>query len=462
MVQLIFGVDIMPRKSFILVILSLLLISAVLPAAAQDAVIRQWASFATASSEYTDDAWNAMQATGAPDSRSCVDAATAWASLTISEPDETLTVFFDTAVFPTQINIHQNYNPGAITGVELIAFGDGDPLPVNNTADPGTPCPGVLTIDIDWDDPVAIEGVVIHLDQTLVGDWNEIDAVELVGIDAGIDGPTVSSGQNTATGYEIVGSSGMSVTCEDGRRFDNGIEVRVIQMRSGFNYTATALGLDGFDPILAVLDANGNGLCTDDDSTAANYSAWLPTTGEVAPSNVNSQITFANTSRNAFADISLVVGGFNNAMGEFVLILEGMALTSADGAGDPFAMQITPGMIASGVTPSVYMISVTSRFDPLIVLIDSDYNFIQDDNKNFFACDDAGDSGSCWGESFSMRGSYVSRTFGRQLPGGQLDAMLQLPVVPGNEWSFYNFLMRSAEMRTFGDYMVVFHLGIGA
>jgi hypothetical protein len=39
--------------------------------------------------------------------------------------------------------------------------------------------------------------------------------------------------------------------------------------------------------------------------------------------------------------------------------------------------------------------------------------------------------------------------------------MLQLPVVPGNEWSFYNFLMRSAEMRTFGDYMVVFHLGIG-
>jgi hypothetical protein len=78
-------------------------------------------------------------------------------------------------------------------------------------------------------------------------------------------------------------SAGMSVTCDNGASFDNGVEVIVNQMRSGFTYTATAIGLNGFDPVLAVLDANtGQGLCSDDESSASRYSANLPTTGLVS------------------------------------------------------------------------------------------------------------------------------------------------------------------------------------
>src|SRR5215212_967340 len=109
-----------------------------------------------------------------------------------------------------------------------------------------------------------------------------------------------------------VGAQDYSVTCNNGGSFDNGVEVQVVQMRTGFDYRATAIGLNGFDPVLAVLDASGEGLCDDDNPDASGYSANLPSTGAVPASNLSSQVTFSNNSGNAFEDISLVVGGYGN------------------------------------------------------------------------------------------------------------------------------------------------------
>jgi hypothetical protein len=292
-----------------------------------------------------------------------------------------------------------------------------------------------------------------------MGNWNEIDAVELVGNWPGGEDLAVVDSNNQQT---VSGPSGESVTCDNGASFDNGVEVRVIQMRAGYTYTATAIGLNGFDPVLAVLNSAGHGLCSDDDGYAAEYTAYLPTSGEAPASSSSAQVFFANNSNNAFENVSLVVGGLNNSIGEFILILEGMVLTTADGAGDAFSMQITPGMIASSVSPSVYMISVTSGLDPLIAMIDADYNFIKEDGSkgNYLACDNAGYS-TCWGESYDLSNYYVSRSGGRGVPGGSYDAMLSLSPQAGNEWNFYNFLMRSSEMQSFGDYVVAFHVGIG-
>ena len=75
--------------------------------------------------------------------------------------------------------------------------------------------------------------------------------------------------------------AGMSVTCDDGTSFSNGVEVIAHQMRVGYTYTATAIGLNGFDPVLAVLDAQtGQGLCNDDSDSAASYAVDLPSTGQ--------------------------------------------------------------------------------------------------------------------------------------------------------------------------------------
>ncbi len=461
-----------------------------IPTTAQNE-LRQWATSAEATSEFTSTDWSADRATGPPNAMSvCADSVDAWASLEVTD-SETLTLFYDTPVQPTQINIHQNFNPGAITSVELIPAEGDFTVPVANSAGTATECPGIFSLDIEIN--LEVIGVVINLDQTIVGDWNEIDAVELVGLTdeevpagPGSSSPGAGSGGNrpgnnsgdsepeptavppaddTDDEEEAYvapdGPSGIDITCPSGLEITNGVEVAVIQMRSGFTYTATALGIDGFDPVIAILDESGRAaLCNDDASSARNYSADLPTTGAIAPSSTTAQQTFNNNQSN-LSNVSVVVGGYQGAEGEFLIVLEGMAYTQFDNAGDPFAMQITPGMIASGVDPTVYMISVTNRFDPYISMITADYDKLFDDSGNqIWYCDDAGTT-LCYGDSITMTGSYVSRTADRFLGGFGLDAMLTLPIGPGDEFAYLNFLMHSSGNQTYGDYLVAFHMGIG-
>jgi hypothetical protein len=148
---------------------------------AQSGIIAQWASGAEATSQYGEVDWGAMQATGEPNSLVCADATTAWASASATEQAE-LTVTFDRPVIPALIHIYQSYYPGSITQVSVIDAETGDILPIDDSADDtkNEPCPRVFTVAPLAED--AISGVVISLDQSIGGSWNEIDAVELVGI----------------------------------------------------------------------------------------------------------------------------------------------------------------------------------------------------------------------------------------------------------------------------------------
>jgi len=142
-------------------------------------VIRQWAIFATASSEYGNPDFSAFQATGAPEATECVDDPNSWASSQIDGVDW-LELLYETPVYPDQINIYQNNLPDQVVKVEVI-----DPDLNYHTIYTGEPfiaeCPYTLTIDItDIDFPVA--GVKLTVDQSQLGaSWDEIDAVELVG-----------------------------------------------------------------------------------------------------------------------------------------------------------------------------------------------------------------------------------------------------------------------------------------
>lgn len=154
-----------------------------IPVHAQDAtaeVIRQWATSASASSEYGRSGYSAAQALGEPDTPVCADSSSAWASKT-ADGVETLTVGFAQPVAPTEINIYQSFNPGAIIGIQLIPAGGDGIITVIEAHDPGADCPGVLQIGLGSDLP-PIDGVIITLDQRKINTWNEIDAVELVGI----------------------------------------------------------------------------------------------------------------------------------------------------------------------------------------------------------------------------------------------------------------------------------------
>jgi hypothetical protein len=147
--------------------------------------IRQWAADAQASSQYSNTGWNALQATGAPDTVGCGDIRTAWASLSATG-QEWLQLQFDQFVIPTQINIYQTYTPGSIVKVAVITE-QGEEIVLPNSADsPGsTECPGVFTVYAEQQSP-PVNAVIIYLDQSIGNNWNEIDAVELVGYAANI------------------------------------------------------------------------------------------------------------------------------------------------------------------------------------------------------------------------------------------------------------------------------------
>jgi hypothetical protein len=235
-------------------------------------------------------------------------------------------------------------------------------------------------------------------------------------------------------------------------------------MRAGFTYTATAVGLGEFDPVLAVVDATGQGLCNDDAPRARRYIYNLPTTGEGQASNGSAQVHFTQGSGNEFADISLVVGGYGDSVGEFLLILEGMGVTAEDGVGDPFALQVTSGMTASSVPLTVYMLSRATTLDPYMFLSVNGSMGIDEDGVPIF-CDDAGSATLCYGDSFSLT-DVTMNTYSGRVVGDNFDAMLQIPVQglrlnSDPEDNLMQFVMTSYEQSTIGQYLLVFHIGTG-
>lgn len=264
-----------------------------------------------------------------------------------------------------------------------------------------------------------------------------------------------------ATAQDI---TGVQATCPDGGVIENGVEI-VLNMRSGYTYTATAVGLNGFDPVLAVADQGNVVMCSDDSDNAATYSANLPTTGQVNPSNLSAQIDFWHDYQ-SFADVSVIIGGYGNTSGEFLLILEGMSVTSADGsgasAGDPITVYMTPNVTASGVPVTIYMISVTTALDPLLKVMDDYDQIIQFEDGSYFACDDAGNYELCWGQSVVLSDYYVPRSENRRLPGGTLDAMMSVPIelmgLGPQDTGFMRWRMSSTR-NSYGDYVAALHMG---
>jgi hypothetical protein len=144
-----------------------------------DSVFAQWASGATASSEYTQDEWSAHQATGAPTVIWCEDNPKAWASLSPDAVDW-LEVTYAQPVRPTDIRIHEIWAVGSIVKVEVKDLSGA--YQTVYTAEPafGLPCPHALTIPVT-DVTAKVSAVRVTVDQRAKADWNEIDAVRLTG-----------------------------------------------------------------------------------------------------------------------------------------------------------------------------------------------------------------------------------------------------------------------------------------
>jgi hypothetical protein len=138
----------------------------------------QWASSASASSEYGVSGWIATQATGAPDTTACGDNPSAWASSSTNTV-EWIQLGYTTPVYVTQVVIYITYNPSYITKVELVDTNGG--YHTAYTAQPKQmDCPTKMIISFPRTS-YLVSGVKITVDQTTLNSWSEIDAVQLTG-----------------------------------------------------------------------------------------------------------------------------------------------------------------------------------------------------------------------------------------------------------------------------------------
>lgn len=145
--------------------------------------VRQWAARATASSEYSSPAWAASQATGAPDTDQAGDQQTAWASREPDAGEEWLELDYDERVAPTRVRVRETFNPGAVVRIEGRDAADEPWRLLWAGRDATTECPGWLEIS-PGDAVGVVRSLRIVLDTSLVPGWNEIDAVELIGLPA--------------------------------------------------------------------------------------------------------------------------------------------------------------------------------------------------------------------------------------------------------------------------------------
>jgi Secretion system C-terminal sorting domain len=133
------------------------------------------------SSQYGNPDWAATQALGAPNTATCNDLITAWASQFADGGTEFLELGIPTVTGATKIVVYETYNPGAIELIEVRNQTSTAWVTVYTAVAAVNPtCPNNLTINFAALG-FPIDRVRITLNSNAVSGWNEIDAIAVTG-----------------------------------------------------------------------------------------------------------------------------------------------------------------------------------------------------------------------------------------------------------------------------------------
>lgn len=141
----------------------------------------QWAVDAVASSQYGEDSFSALQATGPSNTPLAGDYATAWAAQTADGGEETLELTFDVPVNPSGVAIFESYNPGAVVLIEALDIDNNTWVTIyEGVAEATEETSRVFVPELTPVDFVTNQ-IRLTLDTAAVSGYNEIDAVQLFG-----------------------------------------------------------------------------------------------------------------------------------------------------------------------------------------------------------------------------------------------------------------------------------------
>jgi hypothetical protein len=138
--------------------------------------------------------WSPGQAAGAPNTETHGDFSTAWASQQPDGGKEWLRLKYETPVEVSEVNIHETYNPGAVSKVSAVLPDGSQRVLWEGT---GSSEEGIIERAVKVPPGIRSDQILVELDTARVPGWNEIDAVELVGR----DGTRQWAAESTASSY---------------------------------------------------------------------------------------------------------------------------------------------------------------------------------------------------------------------------------------------------------------------
>lgn len=246
------------------------------------------------------------------------------------------------------------------------------------------------------------------------------------------------------------------VVCDDGLVVE-GPEISIQGLRTG-TYRVTAIGFSSSeDPVLAVgnVDSRGNFFniqCNDNHSNAASYAL------ETITGNSNSaQIVFSQSTNLGLK--SIVLGGYNGSGGDFLLFIEGMAITGSDQqfGGDWFSIYVTQSVDVNSLI-EVLVASHDTHLDTLLMAVEESFEYVlEDPDGNLIYCDDI--VSDCWkgdfGNLIDLRWTGYSGT--HQIHN--TDAALGLF---SDEFGYgsFNFITSSYNLESFGSYTLIIAISL--
>lgn len=240
--------------------------------------------------------------------------------------------------------------------------------------------------------------------------------------------------------------------CDFEDKLDSGAFFYARQL-NGVDLNVTVLGVDGFDPAVALRNAETGEIlvCNDDGRDIESVAVNLPSV-TTEPSEKNAQASVRVPSDERW-DVEIIVTSADDVLGEFVVLISGPSVFPAADQ-DLYGMATSQSMVDAEVPIGIYVANLGLPQNPLNPEVT--FKFGEDFSET---CKASSSSRLCGSNSEDLTGFTVTLEADTPIELTGNDVMLFYQA--GGEPSEFDIEVNSADFSSTGPYYLMIHSGLG-